>query len=63
MLPAKRREENCTGKGSRGLRNQDGEHLVNLCQSNILETTYNQLARILFPFEKTNNIKITDHRV
>ena len=27
VLPAKRQEENCTGRYSKGLRNQTGEHL------------------------------------
>ena len=34
----KRREENCTGSYSSGLKNQHEEHLANLCESNILET-------------------------
>ena len=33
----KRREEHCTGRYSRGLMIQNGEHLVNLCESNILK--------------------------
>ena len=33
----KRREEHCTGRYSRGLMIQNGEHLLNLCESNILE--------------------------
>ena len=40
---SKRREENYRGgKYLRGLRNQNGEHFVNLCESNILETQVNQ---------------------
>ena len=35
---SKRREENRTGRYSRGLKNQNEERLVNLCESNILET-------------------------
>ena len=35
---SKRREENCTGRYLRGLRSKNGEHLVNLRESNILET-------------------------
>ena len=50
VLPTKRRG---------GLRNKNGERLENLCKSNILETTFWELARNLFPFESTNNIKIT----
>ena len=30
MLPAKRQEENCTRKYSKGLKNQHGEHI---CES------------------------------
>ena len=33
----KRREEHCTGRYLRGLMIQNGEHLVNLCESNILK--------------------------
>ena len=36
-----RLEENCTGRYSRGLRNKTGEHLVNVWESNILETQVN----------------------
>ena len=39
--PKQRREENCIGKYSRGLRNQNAEHLVNIYESNILETQVN----------------------
>ena len=35
---SKRQEKNCPGNYSRRLRNQNGEHLVNLCESDILET-------------------------
>ena len=35
---SKRREENSTGRSSRGFRNQNGKHLLNLCESNIIET-------------------------
>ena len=58
----KRLQENCTRRYSRGLRNQNGEHLVNLCESNIFET---QVTRTLFPGESTNDIKIkiTQHGV
>ena len=37
VLSAKRREGNCTEKYLRGLRNKNGEHLANICESNILE--------------------------
>ena len=39
VLPCKRREENFTERYSRGLRNQNGEHIINLCEINILENT------------------------
>ena len=35
---SKRRDKNCTWRYSKGLRNQNKEHLVNICESNILET-------------------------
>ena len=35
---SKRREENCRRRYPIGLRNQYGEHHVNLCESNILQT-------------------------
>ena len=38
VMQAKRQEENYTGKYSKGLRHQNGEHLVNLCESNNFET-------------------------
>ena len=38
VLPAKRREETCAKRHLKGLKNQNGEHLVNLCESNILKT-------------------------
>ena len=71
-----RQEENCSGSCSGGLKNQIWERLVNLCESNILET------QVIFPiygldrtlFQSTNNlksfrstndmkIKITHHRI
>ena len=36
---SKRREGNCAGRYSRGLRNQNGEHLV--CELNILKKQVN----------------------
>ena len=50
----------------RRLRNQNEEHFVNLCESNILETKVpSGLAWTLFPVESTSKvkIKITHHRV
>ena len=56
-----------------GLRNQNGENLENLCETNILETqvifpisVYDiRLDITLFPVKSTNGIKIkiTHHRV
>ena len=37
----KRRKENYTERYSRGLMNQNGEHLMNLCELNILEINTN----------------------
>ena len=52
---SKRREESCTGRYLRGLRNQNGGHLVNLGESNDSELSGT--------FKSTNNIniKITCH--
>ena len=68
VLSAKKQEENCTGRYSKGLRNQNENDLVNLCESNNFETqvigtpslnNYNgELARTLIPAESTNNRKI-----
>ena len=63
VLPAQRQEENYAGRYWRGLRNQNGKYVVNLCKSNIIETTYWELARTLLPVKSTNNIKGTHHRV
>ena len=67
---SKRQEKNCPGRYSRRLRNQNGEHLVNLCESDILETQVifriqGQNFTSLFSVESTNNIKtkITHQRV
>ena len=38
LFPAKIKEEKCTGRYPKGLQNQNGEHLVNLCESNNFET-------------------------
>ena len=40
-------EENCTGRYSKGLKNQNGEYLVNLCASNILEIQVIFLLRLV----------------
>ena len=37
-LPAKRQEDIGTERCLKGLENQNGEHLVNLCESNSFET-------------------------
>ena len=58
VSPVKRGEPNCTGRYSRGLKNQNGESLVNLCEWNILETQFIYgLARILFLSESTSATK------
>ena len=62
-LPGKRPEEIWAERYSKGLKNQNGEYLVNLYKSNTLETQViflmgSELARTFFPFESTNNIKI-----
>ena len=68
VLPAKRWEENCTGRYSRGLRNQI-ENILWICmnQTSLRYKSYSlsELARTLFPDENTINIqsKITHHRV
>ena len=36
VLATKTREGNCTERYFRGFKNQNGEHLVNICQSKIL---------------------------
>ena len=38
VLAAKRREGNFTETYLRGLKNQNGEHLVNICELSILES-------------------------
>ena len=39
VLPAKR-QENCARKYLEGIKNQNGEYLVNLCEPNSLETQF-----------------------
>ena len=53
VLPAKRQEGNCTERYLRGLKIKNGEHRVNICESNILESYVipSELARTLFPVE------------
>ena len=64
---SKRWKENSTGRFSIGSRNQNGKHLVNLFEANILEgqVIFPELVKTLFPVESTNNIKINiiHHRV
>ena len=38
VLAVKRREENCTERYLTGLKNQNWEHTVNICESKILES-------------------------
>ena len=51
-LPTKRQEENYTGSYSKGLKNQNGEYLVNTYESNKLDTQvisfYSELAKFFF---------------
>ena len=52
MLAAKSNYKIWTGKYSKGLRNQNGEHLVNLYESDNLEKQVvfpSKLTRTLFP--------------
>ena len=71
VLPAKAKDkEKYVVRYSRGLRNQNGQQLVNLCESNILETQVifhiyrSQLAsRTLFPVKSSIQNKVTHHRV
>ena len=60
----KRWKEIFTEKYLRRLMNQNGEHLVSLCESDTFETQVifpilarTLLARTLFPVKSTNNIK------
>ena len=46
VLPARRQEENYTWRYSKGLKNQNGKYLVNLYESNDLET------QVIFPIIK-----------
>ena len=51
VLTAKRQEENCTGRYSNGLRNQNGKHLYesnNFETLTLISTPYSELARLYF---------------
>ena len=37
-MPAKRQEDGCIGRYLEGLKNQNGEHLINLCELKKVET-------------------------
>ena len=51
VFPSKRREGNSTERYLRGLRNQNGQHFVNI-------------AKTLFPVENKNDkYELTNHRV
>ena len=70
VLPAKRQEGNCTGRYSERLRDQNGEHLVNQCKSNNLETVHifyscalNQPEPYFLFILQITKIKVTRHRV
>ena len=43
VLPAKRREENCTERYLRGSRNRNGEHLANICESKTHQSVFYQV--------------------
>ena len=65
VLPAKIPEGNCTTRYSKGLKNQNWEHVRNLCEQNKLEaqvifpyTAVSELARALFLVESTNSTKM-----
>ena len=47
---SKRREENCTERYLRESRNQNGEYLVNLYESDILETSHSLYSELEFYF-------------
>ena len=54
--PKQRREENCTGRYSRGLRNQNGDYLRNICESNILKRK--RISQTFCLAESKYNVKI-----
>ena len=59
MLPNKAKDKKTyAGRHSKGLTNQNGGHLVNLCKSNILKAQVN-----LFPVKKQKLELIAHHRV
>ena len=67
-MPAKRLEGNFTERYLSGLKNRNGEHLVNIYEANILEKYVipSELARTLFPVElkvQITKMKIAYHRV
>ena len=59
-----KRQENWTGMYSKGLKNQIGQHLVNLCESNKLETQVvfhiilNYPGNFFFLKERVTKLKI-----
>ena len=58
VLPAKRWEWNCTERYLRGLKNQYGEHLVNICEqtsSKVIAKWISQNFTTLFPVGSTND--------
>ena len=68
VLAAKRPEGNFTERYLTGIKNKNGEHLVNICESNILEryAIPSELARTLFPVElkaQMTKMKISHHSV
>ena len=58
-----RREETYKGRYLRGLKNQNGEHLVNLCKSKIIKTQVNQAELYFLLKAQIAKTKISHHRV
>ena len=48
----KKRKENCTGRYSRGLMNQNGEHLMNLYELNILEINTKSFLYVCIAYDR-----------
>ena len=59
-----KRKENSTGRYSRGLMNQKGEHIMNLCELNILEiNTKSYSLCVLHTIVKARTFESTNHKV
>ena len=59
---SKRLEETCQRRYLRGVKNQNGEHLVNMCEStdqtDFKHKSYSLGLEVYFSIESTNYIKI-----